>query len=78
VAEARPLHAAAIIGLAFALLREISGEAKVDQLQQQCACLDRQRLRLNVSDESRPACVTREQAYVRAAEERFEGINRCC
>jgi carbon starvation protein len=78
VAEARPLHAAGVITLSLTLLREISGEAKMDRLQQQCACTEPQRVRLNVSDVPRPACVTREQAYVRAAEERFEGINHCC
>ncbi|HWN95587.1 MAG TPA: carbon starvation CstA family protein [Methylomirabilota bacterium] len=77
LAEAKPLHAASIIALALALVREISGEAKIDRLQQQCVCHE-PRLRLNVTDSPRAACLTREQAYMRAAEERFEGINRCC
>jgi len=78
LAEAKPLHAASVIALGLALLREISGEAKVDRLQQQCACAETSRVRLNV-DEGKPAvCMTREQAYVRATEERFSGINRCC
>ena len=77
IAETRPLHAASIIALAFALVREISGEAKVDRLEQQCAC-NEPRVRLNISDSARAACLTREQAYVQAAEERFNGINRCC
>ena len=81
VAEANPLRAASLLVLGFALLREISGEARVDRLQQQCACAEPARLRLNVSEaNAAPAqpCLTREQAYVRAAEERFTGINRCC
>jgi carbon starvation protein len=81
VAEANPLRAASLLVLGFALLREISGEARVDRLEQQCACAEPSRLRLNVSDaDVTPAqpCLTREQAYVQAAEERFTGINRCC
>jgi len=78
VAEAKPLRAAGVVTLGLALLREVSGEARVDRLQQQCACAEPRSVRLNVSDDSRPACKSREQAYVRAAEERFEGINRCC
>jgi len=62
VAEAKPLHAAGLIALTFALLREISGEAKVDRVHQHCAC----------------AHESREHAYLHAAEERFNGINRCC
>jgi hypothetical protein len=63
VAEAKPLHALSLFALGLALLREISGEAKVDRAEHHhCACTEG----------------TREQAYLRAAEERFNGINRCC
>jgi hypothetical protein len=62
VAEARPLHAASLIALGIALLREISGEAKVDRAHQHCDC----------------AHESREQAYLQASEDRFNGINRCC
>ena len=78
VAESKPLATASLIALGFALLRELSGEAKVDRLEQQCACTEPSSLRLNVDDTPTKPCLTREQAYVRAAEERFEGINRCC
>jgi carbon starvation protein len=77
IAEAKPLHAASVIALAFALLRELSGEARMDRIQQQCAC-DTKAFRLNVSDAPRPHCITRAEAYGRAAEERYNGINRCC
>ena len=69
VAEAKPLHAASIIALGLALLREISGEAKVDraeQLQEHTACAH------GHQDSNR------EQAYLRTTEERYKGINRCC
>jgi hypothetical protein len=61
LAEARPLHVASIVALGLALLREISGEAKVDRAQQ-----------------SQCQHATREHAYLHAAEERFNGIHRCC
>jgi ABC-type nickel/cobalt efflux system permease component RcnA len=62
VAEARPRHAAGLLALSLALLREISGEARVDRAQQHCACEHQ----------------TREHAYLATAEERYHGINRCC
>jgi ABC-type nickel/cobalt efflux system permease component RcnA len=62
IAEARPLHAVGLLALSLALLREISGEARVDRAHQHCACEHR----------------TREQAYLHTAEERYNGINRCC
>ena len=61
VTEAKPLHVASLIALGLALLREISGEAKVDRVQA-CQCQHE----------------SREHAYLHAAEERFNGINRCC
>jgi carbon starvation protein len=62
IAEAKPLHAAGLLALSLALLREISGEAKVDRAQQHCACEHK----------------SREHAYLKTAEERYNGINRCC
>jgi carbon starvation protein len=62
IAEAKPLHAASLIALGLALLREISGEAKVDRAEAHCECIHE----------------TREQAYLKTAEERYNGINRCC
>ncbi len=62
IAEAKPLHAAGLLALSLALLREISGEAKVDRAQQHSACEHK----------------SREHAYLKTAEERYNGINRCC
>ena len=62
IAESKPLHAASLFALSLALLREISGEAKVDRAQQHCACEHQ----------------TRQDAYLAASEERYNGINRCC
>ncbi len=69
VAEARPMHVASLITLGFALLRELSGEAKVDRIERaQCAC----------AHHPEGAKGARSSAYVQAAEERYQGINRCC
>jgi carbon starvation protein len=69
VAEAKPLHAASLMALGLALLREISGEARVDraeQLQHHTACAHHDH------------GSSREQAYLQTTEERYKGINRCC
>jgi carbon starvation protein len=65
IAEARPLRVGSIVTLAIALLREVSGEAKVDRIaeEQACACAPEH---------------TRSGAYMKAAEQRYNGINRCC
>ena len=76
--EANPLRAATLIALGFALLRELSGEAKADRIRQECTSVEGSRVTLNVSAAQASSGLTREQAYVRATEERFNGINRCC
>ncbi len=78
VAEGKSLRTAGIIALGLALLREISGEARADRLQQQCACVTSARVRLNVDETKPTTCLTRGEAYVQTAEERFTGVNRCC
>jgi carbon starvation protein len=79
IAETKSLHVAGTAALAFALVREISGEANVDRAQQQCACVTPEQFRINVVDKTQePPCITRAEAYQRAAEERYNGINRCC
>ncbi len=66
VAEARPMHVASLIALGIGLLREISGESKVDRVErEQCACVQH--------GEN-----ARSRAYIQAAEQRYHGINRCC
>jgi hypothetical protein len=73
----------AIIGgtaaLALALAKEWSGEAGVDRAQAQaCECaapavlVNLPEVRAAVEFEDR------QRAYVAAAEQRFEGVNRCC
>jgi len=66
VAESRPLQVTALLALAFALLKELSGEAHLQRAQDaQTAC----------------ACKTGKtdsQIYKEATEHRFNGIRRCC
>ncbi len=78
VAEGQPLKVMSLIALALALAKELSGEARIDRIEQSCACVEPGRLRLNVTEPPSPGCPTREAAYLRAAEERFDGIKRCC
>jgi carbon starvation protein len=60
--ESRPLHVFGIIALGFALLKELSGEAAVERAHKTHAV----------------CCASEKNAYVQAAEKRFDGINRCC
>ena len=69
VAEAKPLHAASLVALGLALLREISGEARVDRAEQ---------LHRHTACAHHDHGSSREQAYLRTTEERYKGINRCC
>ncbi|MFA6545423.1 MAG: carbon starvation CstA family protein [Limisphaerales bacterium] len=74
VAEGKPVQWWNIFALGFLLLKEISGEAAVDRAQ---ACIPRKVDLLGGSKAM--AKEQRAQAYVAAAEKRFDGgPNRCC
>jgi carbon starvation protein len=74
VAEGKPVQWWNIFALGFLLLKEVSGEAAVDRAQ---ACTPRKVDLLGGSKAM--AKEQRGQAYVAAAEKRFEGgPNRCC
>jgi hypothetical protein len=78
VAEARPLRVASLLALAFALARELSGQAHLDRAQlaaNSCPCL--------APEDHGPTAIPRvvpseAQIYVEATEQRFNGISRCC
>ena len=80
VRESAPLGAVGgTAALALALVREWSGETAVNRAQvQACECqtpkvlVDVAEVRSAVENDAR------QRAYVAAAEQRFEGINRCC
>jgi len=74
VAEGKPVQWWNLFALGFLLLKELSGEAAVDRAQ---ACIPRKVDLLGGSKAM--AKEQRAQAYVAAAEKRFEGgPNRCC
>ena len=74
VAEGKPVQWWNIFALGFLLLKEVSGEAAVDRAQ---ACIPRKVDLLGGSEAM--AKEQRGQAYVLAAEKRFDGgPNRCC
>jgi carbon starvation protein len=66
IAEVKPLHVASLLALAFALAKELSGEAHLERAQQ-----------VSMSDLSDPSA-KRHQLYLEATEHRFNGIRRCC
>jgi carbon starvation protein len=80
-AESRPLAVFSLLTLAFALARELSGEADLDRAQQAahasaCACAAPQHHPVSLT--GKPPPPTREQLYVQTLEKRYQGINRCC
>jgi carbon starvation protein len=64
LAQAKPWSAVALLALAFALLKELSGEADLDRARHahDCACAQK-------SDA---------QIFSEVTEERFQGVRRCC
>jgi carbon starvation protein len=74
IAEAKPLHVFSIIALAFALAKELSGEAAMERAQivENNCCAEKHR-------ESNPETKSKETIYVKETERRFSGgVNRCC
>jgi carbon starvation protein len=64
MAESKPLAGVALLALAFALVKELSGEAELERAREQ-ACLHVDR-------------ATDAQIYVQTTEQRFNGVKRCC
>jgi len=64
LAQAKPLSAVALLALAFALAKELSGEADLDRARQTHVC----------------ACEQKSDAkiYNEVTEARFKGVRRCC
>jgi carbon starvation protein len=81
-AEASPLKVFSLVTLAFALLRELSGEAHLTRAEQQastCQCDDRICGAVSLLGKTEPDSRQREkQVYVEALEHRYKNINRCC
>jgi carbon starvation protein len=78
IAEAKPLHAASVITLGFALAKELSGEAQLERAQkaaQICECSHQENKR---DETAQSAPKTAEQVYLEVTEQRFKGVRRCC
>jgi carbon starvation protein len=79
IAEARPLHVLGLMGLAFALAKELSGEAQMERAQAahgcECALAENP---LTAENGSRSSHKTEQQIYVEATKKRFDGVTRCC
>ena len=69
LAEAKPLNALALLAVAFALARELSGEADLERAQHH-ACASAE----NAGEQRHEKA----QIYVQTTEQRFNGVNRCC
>ena len=82
VAEGKPLRLFSLIALAFALGKELSGEAALERAQRSaalCDCASSRHQKINLPGEERSSSPpSREQLYVETLEKRFKGINRCC
>jgi carbon starvation protein len=80
LAEAKSLHLASLLALAFALARELSGEAQLERARQaeqdscgQEAC--------NSSENQRHIIAggkSDQRRYLEITEQRFNGVRRCC
>ncbi len=77
IAESKPLHVFSILALAFALAKELSGEAAVERAQvvgKNCCCMGENKLS-KMDSEKRALGKT----YAQETERRFRpGANRCC
>jgi len=64
LAQAKPLSAMALLALAFALAKELSGEADLDRARHThtCACAEKSDVKI----------------YTEVTEARFKGVRRCC
>jgi carbon starvation protein len=75
VAEGQPLRIGALAALAFALLRELSGEADIDRSRDAtvvCLCPDHANSRVSLLG-PQPS-----DAYVAHLQHRYSRVNRCC
>jgi carbon starvation protein len=89
LAQARPLHMFSVFALAFALAKELSGEAEVERMQEHHACgetLSHDSLTGKPTPVVKPSLPQgpsdqkgrQKQLYLRMTEKRFTGVTRCC
>jgi carbon starvation protein len=78
VSEGRSLRMAGVAALAFALTKELSGEAELERATEsaaRCECQSPEDIRSVHVAQTRKAKV---QIYLDMAENRFKGVRRCC
>ena len=87
LAEGRPLHALGLIALGFALAKELSGEAQMERARAaiaECPCEQREDQRAMIKTDlfAKHGGLGKrqldQQSYMRATEQRFTGVRRCC
>jgi carbon starvation protein len=80
VSESNPLRVAGVAALAFALTKELSGEAELERAGQAaslCECRHEEASGL-ANQNGIEARKTAVQVYLEVAEKRFKGVRRCC
>jgi carbon starvation protein len=80
IAESRPLHLAGVATVAFALTKELSGEAEMERARDAailCECDHGHGVRPADMSGSQPRQASA-RIYVEVAEKRFKGIKQCC
>jgi len=82
VAEGKPLALFSLLTLAFALAKELSGEAALERARDTantCAFGSPAHHKINlIGEKDASRAPTEEQLYVETLEKRFNGIHRCC
>jgi carbon starvation protein len=73
IAESKPMSAASLMTLAFALIKELSGEAHLERAQHAQAYVCREHMQVATASQKTPG-----QVYVETTEQRFNGVRRCC
>jgi carbon starvation protein len=80
VAEAKPLRLASLLALAFALGKELSGEAQLERAQeaaQQCSCCEAGHAQAVVQSPLGER-ESKRQLYLQLTEKRHQGVTQCC
>ena len=80
VAEARPLHLAGVATVAFALAKELSGEAEMERARDAailCEC-DHGHSALPAEMKAAQPRQANARIYIEVAEKRFKGVKQCC
>jgi len=75
--EGKPLKFLGLLALAFALARELSGEAEMDRARQAATLCECGHLE-NVPAAAMSATRSEQQIFAEVTEHRFRGVRRCC